>query len=274
MPRVGRRRPVRDGTPAGEGEGSSGQTDSSSASSSSSFRFPIPLWQDRYHDADSRDVGKIVYKPDINRVLILVKHYSTYEWRSIRALSKAKLEENQPTLASMLTTTAQKLYSHYENTRDSTHGPRKHHKHRTSTPPPKKPVPTHDDFSILAELYDDLPVEKKEAIREKYAHTAFVKNRCTCCDSFMSSSYTCIHSDCIGMCKTCHGNSIASGVDTCPACKKEQTLECPICTETKKPDQMLMGKHCSHGVCLSCFAESFRCKKTISNCPMCRAAFH
>ena len=271
MSRVGRRRPNHRAPPAGEGGGSSDEP----VSSSSSFRFPIPLWQDRYHHADPRDVGKIVYKPDINRVLILVKHYSAYEWRSIRALSKAKMEENNQALTSMLTTAAQKLYSLYENTQGHIDGAGKQHKHKhRKSAHTKKPVPTHDDFSILAELYDDLPAEKKEAIREKYAHTAFMKNRCTCCDTFMTSSYTCIHSDCVGMCKTCHGNSIASGVDTCPACKKEQTLECPICTETKKPDQMLMGKHCSHGVCLSCFAESFRCKKTISKCPMCRAAFH
>lgn len=127
---------------------------------------------------------------------------------------------------------------------------------------------------LVQELFDSVSDEKKSELKTKYANTAFFKNRCQCCDAFTTTKKKCIHSDCVGMCATCYGNSIGSGVEECPACRKKQEIECPICCETKKIGECLMGAKCSHGVCLTCFADAYRAHRPIENCPMCRAEFH
>lgn len=132
-------------------------------------------------------------------------------------------------------------------------------------------------MDLMNDLYASASDEKKSEMREKYADSEFFKNRCKCCDSYMDETYTCLHGAmCSGMCKACHAGSVGSdeGVAECPSCAKEQVIECPICTESKGPKELLMSKNCCHGVCLGCFADSYRTGHTIDTCPMCRADFH
>lgn len=132
-------------------------------------------------------------------------------------------------------------------------------------------------MDMINELYASVSDEKKTEMREKYADSEFFKNRCKCCDSYMEETYTCLHGAmCTGMCKACYTGSVGSadGVAECPSCAKEQAIECPICTECKGPKELLMSKNCCHGVCLGCFADSYRTGHTIDKCPMCRADFH
>jgi len=229
-----------------------------------------------------RDEGRIVYDPSTDDVKICVKRYTNYQWAPIYNLSQAKFEEHRLKISEVLTSLSESWATHNgydvihssDSSRSSHRSKPKHSKHNGSPTHPRTIPHNEDDFKLLSEMYDGLSSEQKAHLKDKYKDATFMKNRCQCCDAYMSSQYKCIHSDCSGMCKTCHGNSIANGVESCPACKKEQKLECPICTETKAPNEMLMSKNCSHGICLACFADSYRCGKTISKCPMCRCKFH
>ena len=218
-----------------------------------------------------RDEGRIVYHPSSNNVQICIKRYSNYQWVPIYDLTQAKFDEHRMKISGVLSCLFESWATHngVDVIRSSQSRGSQHASHAEELSSIND-----EDFKLLNEMYDALPSEQKLTLKDKYKDASFMKNRCQCCDSYMSTQYKCIHSDCSGMCKSCHGNSIASGVETCPACKKEQKLECPICTETKSPNEMLMSKHCSHGICLACFADSYRCGKAITKCPMCRGKFH
>ena len=214
-----------------------------------------------------RDEGRIIYNPSTNSVKICIKRYTNFVWVPLYDLTQAKFDENRGKIASVFTSLCEEMAS--GSNPMASYGQRKSSKHTSDCVSSNE-----DDFKLLSEIYDTLKPEHKETLKAKYPESSFIKNRCTCCDSYMSSHYKCIHSDCVGMCKTCHGNSIASGVEKCPACKQEQKLECPICLATKCPDDMLMSKHCCHGICLACFADSYRSGKAVKKCPMCRGNFH
>ena len=128
---------------------------------------------------------------------------------------------------------------------------------------------------MIQEMYDRLDEESKREMKEKYKNESFFKDRCVCCNKHSVKKEKCLKSDCCGMCAECYRNSIGSGeVEKCPACGEKQVVECPICTEEKKIGELLQGKKCSHCVCLTCFAESYRSGYPIDTCPMCRADFH
>ena len=87
----------------------------------------------------------------------------------------------------------------------------------------------------------------------------------------------CMHRDCFEMCVDCHKQSFGTefepiDCETCPSCKKEQTITCPICQEDKKKNELIHGDNCSHSVCCKCFCMSFNSHPMIE-CPLCRAAF-
>lgn len=264
---------------AGSGSGSSSRRRRRGGRNYSPPSFS--LWRSSRDDSISaRDYGRITYNPRTRKLQIVTKRYSSYIWQDISLLSKTKFEEHQTNINNCMRDLASNWAStNYEDViddevvlmsiADTIPSPQQY-----ADSIDKGPTLEGDDFALLTEIYDTLSQEKKTELKEKYKNTTFMKKRCSCCDSFMQMQYKCIHSDCVGMCKTCHGNSIASGVECCPACKKEQKLECPICTDTKKPDEMLMGKRCPHGICLACFADSYRCGKAITKCPMCRCKFH
>ena len=85
--------------------------------------------------------------------------------------------------------------------------------------------------------------------------------------------HKCLHSDCPGMCEKCLDQFEEIDLEKCPACDKEQTIECPICAVTKCSKDFMKSKHCSHGICHKCFADSFRAERPINKCPLCRATY-
>lgn len=148
------------------------------------------------------------------------------------------------------------------------------HVEDTSIPPPQPQK--HTDIQLLTDMYSHLTDDVKRSLRTTHSDAPFFKNRCKCCDTHLdpSSTKTCIHHDCTGMCHTCYSNSLSSGASTCPSCDREQIITCPICTDDKKPDELLLGRTCSHAICLACFADSYRIGRPIDTCPLCRKNFH
>lgn len=79
----------------------------------------------------------------------------------------------------------------------------------------------------------------------------------------------CIHYECQGMCDTCY----ATIGETCPVCKKVQTLECPICQEEKTAEHLVDSDTCPHKVCWTCYGKAYKAHAPIDKCPMCRDVF-
>jgi len=50
-------------------------------------------------------------------------------------------------------------------------------------------------------------------------------------------------------------------------------VDCCICLTTKKGNQMIKSKSCSHSVCYKCYGDAFQGGNPIYKCPLCRANF-
>ena len=133
-----------------------------------------------------------------------------------------------------------------------------------------------ESTNLLEAMFNSLTEEKREEIKQEYASNKFFTNRCKICDKFTTTSNKrfCIKSGCTGMCTDCEKEHFPTGTEKCPSCQQTQKIDCPICLDEKNPEDVIIGKNCSHGICLRCFAESHRCGKPISKCPMCRVNFH
>jgi hypothetical protein len=78
---------------------------------------------------------------------------------------------------------------------------------------------------------------------------------------------------CPGMCARDFEEYNPKGFEVCFCCKKKQELECPICLETHKTNNMVCGSKCSHHICWKCYGMAHRGGNGIEKCPMCRADF-
>jgi hypothetical protein len=107
------------------------------------------------------------------------------------------------------------------------------------------------DHLIASSNYDD----EKHALRAQLA-----KKRCAI-------------PGCPGMCARDFDEYNPEGFEVCFCCKKKQSLECPICYESHKTNNMVCGSNCTHHICWKCYGMAHRGGNGIENCPMCRAAF-
>jgi len=113
--------------------------------------------------------------------------------------------------------------------------------------------------------------EKQQLLNDSNTfHNIFNKNDlCACCFAVDKNITKCIHIDCPGACIKCrHTNGGGDG--TCCACGKKQELKCPICLDIKVEENLEIFK-CHHCSCHACLLKSYRMKKAIKKCPICRA---
>ena len=95
------------------------------------------------------------------------------------------------------------------------------------------------------------------------------KSYCFSCYKLSVEKHKCIHFDCNGMCAECIKNVLT--LDKCPACKKPQIIQCPICLE-KWSVRSCKIMNCGHGVCYKCMNRSWKeMGKGITQCPTCRS---
>ena len=95
------------------------------------------------------------------------------------------------------------------------------------------------------------------------------KSNCFSCHKLSIKKHKCIHFDCPGMCMECINNVLT--LDQCPACKKPQIIQCPICLE-KWSVRSCKIMNCGHGVCYKCLNRSWtQMGKGVTQCPTCRS---
>ena len=103
---------------------------------------------------------------------------------------------------------------------------------------------------------------------EKFFET-IGKSYCFSCYKLNLKKHKCIHFDCPGMCYQCINNVLT--LDKCPACKKPQVIQCPICLE-KWSVRSCKIMNCGHGVCYKCMNRSWKeMGKGVIQCPTCRS---
>ena len=99
--------------------------------------------------------------------------------------------------------------------------------------------------------------------------TTIGKSYCSSCYKLTIKKHNCIHFDCPGMCHECINNVLT--LDKCPACKKPQIIQCPICLE-KWSVRSCKIMNCGHGVCYKCLNRSWtQMGKGVTQCPTCRS---
>ncbi len=137
------------------------------------------------------------------------------------------------------------------------------------------------DMSCL--LYNKMSKEdRQEFLKEspKFLEIFHKNDICVCCLG-VGKKVKCLHFDCAGACKKCreeedkirdkaNQDATASSCDEfCCACGKKQELQCPICFDHFRKDNMDIFK-CGHGVCYGCCWKSVKVNKKIKKCPSCR----
>ena len=103
---------------------------------------------------------------------------------------------------------------------------------------------------------------------EKFFQT-IGRSNCFSCHKLSIKKHKCIHFDCPGMCPECINTVLT--LDQCPACKKPQIIQCPICLE-KWSVRSCKIMNCGHGVCYKCLNRSWtQMGKGVTQCPTCRS---
>jgi hypothetical protein len=134
----------------------------------------------------------------------------------------------------------------------------------------KKQQATLDDATMLVrELYNTLDHAGKKRFIAKHHKTFIGKYTCGNCLCYVEEKSKCLHADCGGLCKDCHS---ALG-DVCGACGKTQVIECPICQDEKKGEEMVKSHNCCHSICWSCYGRAAHSGNSIEKCPLCRSVF-
>ena len=152
-----------------------------------------------------------------------------------------------------------------------------------------KPKP--NTLGVLEAIYNELNKEQ----RAHFMQTELCKQSelsdyiCPICYDYAKKTISkCIHIDCPGCCEKCHATPLlvpkksvgviggGGGGDeptlmeiVCPACKRAQELECPICYESK-PAKELCVMGCNHAFCWKCYGHAVMKGQQITKCPMCR----
>ena len=217
-----------------------------------------------------RPVGALYYDVIDNYLYVVSTYGARSEWVDLSFLSPGKFKKHNVSICDNIKLVCKRLIddkSRYMNNLANMEGKlsslRKVHKQEKT-----------EMTTLLSGFYNKLSLEKQVEFRETNADTKFVKSLCTVCHEHTNKKHKCLHSDCPGMCEKCLDQFEEIGLEKCPACDKEQTIECPICAVTKCSKDFMKSKHCSHGICHKCFADSFRAERPINKCPLCRAKFH
>ena len=123
-------------------------------------------------------------------------------------------------------------------------------------------------------LYEHLTPELKREFIKKNKNSWLAKETCSVCleKTTNKNKNKCVHNDCCGMCDNCF-KSHTDEEGKCIACKKNQTIQCPICFDEFTKEKMCKSETCTHYVCWECYGRSFHHERPITNCPACRAQF-
>mgnify|MGYP003976181545 CR=1 FL=1 len=210
-----------------------------------------------------------------NKPYLCLKIRNKYVWRELSEISGAKFNFNKECIADSLEEMYMKLRM-MENSHNITK--RKLRKARQI-----KDVMVIDMINCMDMGAQIAFYTKYPKMREKLQ-----KYKCDVCDKLSANQFKkCRHNDCTSMCESCYhtwqsGTSInENGIfvfghmsckSECPACKKSQNYECPICYDEKSKDDMMFSDNCDHFICKNCFCNSFK-SNPIVDCPMCRKQF-
>jgi len=133
--------------------------------------------------------------------------------------------------------------------------------------------PSEDERTFLRQLFNNhLTDEEKKRYIIEYSHTIIGSGTCPRCFGITYGKMKCLHYDCPGMCDDCYEDI----GEKCPLCEKEQILDCPICKEPKKANELCREKsckECGHYVCWICLGKSYGMGKPVTKCPLCRKSW-
>jgi len=211
-----------------------------------------------------------------NRPYVCFKTRNKYVWRELSEISGAKFNLNKEGIADSL----EEMFMKFRTMENS---------HNVTKRKLRKAKQIKD--VMIIDMINCMDMGSQIAFYTKYPKMKekLQKYKCDVCDKLSANEFQkCRHNDCTSMCESCHytwqsGTSIdKSGVfvfghisackSTCPACKKSQNYECPICYDEKSKDDMMFSDNCDHFICKNCFCNSFK-SNPIVDCPMCRKQF-
>jgi|TARA_B100000795_G_scaffold245967_1_gene211400 hypothetical protein len=128
-----------------------------------------------------------------------------------------------------------------------------------------------DTRNMFEQLYSNLTNDDKRGFIKMNSDAWLHKITCLSCLNISEDKNKCMHHDCSGICPSC--TELWDKNTTCPSCKKEQKIKCPICWCEKTSQELTKSVSCPHSVCWECYGKAFRAQKPIYNCPLCRAEF-
>ena len=210
-----------------------------------------------------------------NRPHVCIPSRNTYVWKDLRYLSGPKFQGNRVKISDHLTEMYRVLR-------------REINSHNVT----KRKLNSAYDLNseMFAYMFNKMNPGERKIFMEKFPDQEERLSHITCpvCSNVTCKSFVkCRHDSCTKMCQQCHddwqnGSSINNGMfifghlscdkDTCPACKKSQLYQCPICYDDCKKEQMMFSDNCDHSICKNCFCNSFS-SNPIVDCPMCRKQF-
>ena len=133
--------------------------------------------------------------------------------------------------------------------------------------------PSKDERAFLRQLFNNhLTEEEKKRYIIEYSHTIIGESTCPRCFDITYGKMKCLHYDCPGMCGDCYEDID----EKCPLCEKVQILNCPICKEPKKANELCREKSCigcGHYVCWTCLGKSYGMGNPVTKCPLCRKSW-
>lgn len=211
-----------------------------------------------------------------NRPYLCVKNRNKYIWKEISNISGAKFNSNKEEIADSL----EEMYMKFRMMENSHNVTKRKLKSKNK-----------ECDAILIYMFNKMDVGQRIAFYMEYPEIQqqFKKYSCNTCSNLSNKTFKkCRHDDCIGMCENCYnswnnGSSIninsifefghiSTCKTQCPACKKNQNYECPICYDEKPEKDMMFSDNCDHFICKNCFCNSFD-SNPIVDCPMCRTHF-
>ena len=130
-------------------------------------------------------------------------------------------------------------------------------------------LPHPHERTLMQRMFERLPIDFRQRLIVEYRHTVIGTSWCHLCMKLTYSKQRCLHFECPGMCEECY---LKLG-ETCPACHRNQEIDCPICREPKKQKDLHTLNTCHHSVCHKCFTLASLAKKPLLKCPVCRMDF-
>ena len=212
---------------------------------------------------------------EANRPYVCIKNRNKYVWRELSEISGAKFNSNKEEIADSL----EEMYIKFRMMENS---------HNITKRKLRKAKQIKDVMVIDMINFMDMGAQIAFYVKYPKMREKLQKYKCDVCDKLSANEFQkCRHNDCTSMCESCY-HTWQSGTSTnengifvfghnsckseCPACKKSQHYECPICYDEKSKDDMMFSDNCDHFICKNCFCNSFK-SNPIVDCPMCRKQF-